>query len=240
MARETGGFGRLVAPKDGRDFNFLMRSVMPQIRALTGKPKPRKRAYTEAKERLNQGNKPHCVSFSGKGNMLAAPLMSDPGYETTVIYNECQRHDEWPGENYDGTSVRALMKVLSDRGWISGYVWGQTVEEATAWMNGGYGTIIIGTNWYASMDDIGEDGFIKLPGSMATPVGGHAYRVNWYDAKKNGYLVINSWGYQWGIPRRTGDHTGTAYLRREDFERLLHEEGEITAPTQVKVKPVQI
>lgn len=240
MSRLLGGFGRLVAPKDDRDGNFLMRTIAPQIRAVAA-PTPRRRAYKEPLYRLNQGNTPHCVAFAGKGFTLAAPILQDPGYDPVTIYNECQKLDEWDGENYDGTSVRALMKALAARKWISGYVWGQSIDEATAWMNNGFGTIIIGTNWYASMDNVLPDGFIQSPQPTDTPIGGHAYRVNWFDARKDGYLIFNSWGDQWGIttPGKPG-LSGTGYLRRSDFERLLREDGEITAATQVKIKPVTL
>lgn len=218
-----------------------MRAAMPQI-AQVAKPTPRKHQYNEPVERLNQGNTPHCVAFSGKGFMLAAPMMNDPGYDTSAIYHECQVADEWPGENYDGTSVRALMNVLKAKGWISSFVWGQSLDDAVKWMNGGFGTIIIGTNWYQSMDEIGSKGFINDPKATDTPVGGHAYRVNWYDEHQNGFLIVNSWGNDWGMtdvhhPERLA---GMALMSRSLLERLLMEDGEITAPTQVKIKPTKV
>lgn len=237
MARNIGGFGMLPAPKDGRDAGYRMLAAMPQVRELAGKPKPRTRAYTEGPQ-LDQGMKPHCVSFSGLGFMNAAPLMRSEGWETTTIYNECQRNDEWPGENYDGTSVRALMKVMSARGYISSYVWGHTVDEAIEWILGGYGTVIVGTNWYESMDEVPASGIMRLPGTMATPIGGHAYRWRWYDKKDRVFWVPNTWGYRWGTPKKGGSYTGWAKLRYEDAERLLREWGEIAAATQVKIKPV--
>lgn len=239
MARHIGGFGRLEAPRDGRDFNFLMRAARLQIIAAVGKPKPRARAYREGPI-LDQGMKPWCVEFSQRGFVNAAPLMK--GIESLgtegEFYKECQRNDEWPGESYEGSSVRAGQKVALARKIIASYVWGQTVEEAMKWMNDGYGTVIVGTDWYQSMDDVGPDGFIKLPGTLATPIGGHAYRWNWYDKKKGGILVYNSWGASWGIPKKGGLFTGYAYLRVEDAERLLRESGEAAAPTQVSIKPV--
>jgi hypothetical protein len=241
MARENA-FGRLVAPVDHRDAGFQMRAAMPQMLAAVGAPKPRIHPYNEPKDRLNQRNLPQCVSYAGKGFMLAAPLMSDPGYDTQDVYNDCQRNDEWPGENYDGTSVRALMNVLKTRGWIKGFVWGQSVDDAIHWMNGGYGTIIVGTNWYLSMDEVDAKGFMLEPKPTDTPVGGHAYRVNWWDEKKQGFLIVNSWGHGWGMldPHNSGQMTGMAYMSRDLFTRLQAEDGEITAPTQVKIKATHV
>lgn len=234
MPRHQGGFGRLVAPPDHRDQHYPMRAALAQLPTAP----PRKTAYHEG-ALLDQGVQPQCVSFAGKGFMLAAPTMRDPGYETTEVYHACQRADEWPGENYDGTSVRALMSVLKDRGWISNYVWGQTVDDARTWMNGGYGTVIIGINWYAAMDTVDAKGFVEEPAATATPIGGHALRLNWWDAIKQGFLLVNSWGHNWGIPLGpSGILSGHAYLSAGLLTRLLGEAGEIAAPTQTTVKKV--
>jgi hypothetical protein len=238
MPRTIGGFGRLIAPKDERDNQYRMRAMQPLLGPLVP---PRTHAYHEPHQRLNQGTLPHCVAFAGKGFVLAAPIMQDPGYDTTAIYHLCQDMDEWPGSEYDGTSVRALMKVLTAKHWISGYVWGQSIEEVTTWMNHGFGTVIVGTNWYASMDDVDSKGFIQAPPSTATPIGGHAYRINWYDAKKDGYLVVNSWGLSWGtlMDHSTVVRTGMAYLSRDLLIRLMTEDGEIASATQQKIQPVR-
>lgn len=232
-----GSFGRLPAPPDGRDNLFRMASAMRQLTAAAP-PKPRKARYREG-PLLDQGSKPHCVAFSGAGFLYGAPIMTKPGTVSTAnIYNLCQKADEWPGENYDGTSVRALMKVLQAQEHINSYVWGQTVDEMVAWILGGYGTVIVGTNWYAEMDNVDADDVVQMPGSFAWPIGGHAYRIVWWDKKKDRALVRNSWGPLWGILKRDGTRSGEAWLTREAVERLLHEEGEIAAATQVRVKAV--
>lgn len=235
----VNSFGRLPAPPDARDLRFRMRGAMPQVNAVLGKPTPRKRPYKDG-ALLDQGQKPHCVAYSGKGFMLAAPLMRDEGFDTTVVYHRCQQLDEWPGENYDGTSVRALMKAMTELGYIGSYVWGQSLDDAIAWMNGGYGTTIVGTNWYAEMSDVDANGFMREPpGSLATPIGGHAWRVIWFDVKKQGFLMRNSWGHDFGGLVRGGQgvRSGYAFVRKEFMGRLLREDGEIGAPVQIKVKP---
>lgn len=237
MSETINKFGRLRAPKDGRDFNYMMRSVAPQI----SKPTPRKRSYNEGRL-LDQGDTPHCVAFSGLGFMLAAPMMREENYSTTPVYRRCQQLDEWPGEDYDGTSVRALMKAMREFGWIENYAWGQTVEELTAWMNGGFGTVILGTNWYAEMSDVDDKGFMREPApSLSTPIGGHAYRLNWFDAKKGAFLMRNSWGPYFGVrDPKTGRRNGEAYMRPELVRRLLAEDGEAASPTQTRVKPTVV
>lgn len=247
MAREFG-LGRLRNVQDARNARFRMMSSRPQIEAALGAPKPRKMPYKEGPQ-LNQGMRPWCVEFSVRGFVNAAPLMSGIEHlgQEGRFYAGCQDRDEWPGNNYDGTSVHASMRYGVELGLFESYAWGQTPDEAISWMNGGYGTIIIGTWWYPEMDEVDSDGFIKEPSITSTPIGGHAYRVNWYDMKiavpkkktnRRGYLIKNSWGFAWGRAKRGGTYTGDAYMSDELFARLLREEGEIAAPVQIKLKPV--
>ena len=66
------------------------------------------------------------------------------------IYNEAQHIDEWEGENYDGTSVRAGIKVLARKGYLSSYRWafdGQTAVNHIL----NIAPVVIGINWYAGM-----------------------------------------------------------------------------------------
>jgi hypothetical protein len=237
----VNSFGRLVAPQDARDHQFRMLAAMPQIIEAVGKPKPRVRAYSDG-PLLDQGQTPQCVGYSSRGFLDGAPIMSKPaeGPGATEIYNGAQANDEWPGTNYDGTSVRGAMKYLEKSGQISSYVWGQTVETAIKWMNGGFGTCLVGTDWFAEMSDVDSNGFMREPApSMSTPIGGHAWRWIWYDAKKKGILMRNSWGHDFGYVKG-GQMTGYAYLRVEFAVWLLRREGEIAAPTQVKIKPLKV
>jgi hypothetical protein len=241
VGSSINSFGRLVAPKDARDLNFRMVTARAQIIDEIGKPKPRKRAYQDG-PLLDQGQTPQCVGYSTRGFLDGAPIMSKPneGPSATTIYKMAQDNDEWPGNNYDGTSVRGAMKALQKAGQISSYVWGQTVEHAIAWMNDGYGTCLVGTNWYAEMSDVDSDGFMREPPtSLSTPIGGHAWRWIWYDPVKKGILMRNSWGHDFGFIKK-GQPSGYAYLRTQFAIRLLEEDGEIAAPTQVKITPVAV
>src|SRR4051794_20075288 len=159
MARSKG-LGFLFAPKDARDYHFLMRAAAPQVKAVSP-PKPRTQQYREQPVR-DQGPTPMCVGFSARGFLDAAPMMSKLTDEPSPqsLYRSAQANDEWPGTDYDGSSVRGAMIALTNAGLIGGYAWGQTVDDAIAWMNGGYGTVILGTNWYAEMDNVDAKGFV--------------------------------------------------------------------------------
>ena len=80
--------------------------AMPERRKGEDEP----RAY---KEIYDQRETPRCVGYSG-----ARALSIQVGYrlDPNALYAEAQRADEWPGEDYDGTSVRAAFDVLRTTG----------------------------------------------------------------------------------------------------------------------------
>lgn len=241
MARQFG-FGYLKPPIDGRNFKFLAQAMIPQINAVMGKPKPRKQMYNEGPI-LNQGQTPQCVGFSDKGFLNAAPIMSKPDAEPsgTTLYHWAQDNDEWAGNNYDGSSVIGGCKGMEKNGLINGWANFTTSDQIINWTNNGYGTVIIGTYWYPEMDNVDKNGQIQEPGAMSSPIGGHAYRINWWDPKKQMFLIVNSWNKQWGYQLKNGDLAGMAYARRELIDRIVFkEEGECVGPTQVRLKPVVV
>jgi hypothetical protein len=61
----------------------------------------------------DQGREGSCVGF---GCSRMSSLVNRKRYDARWLYLEAQKVDEWPGEAYDGTSVRAGMDVLRDRG----------------------------------------------------------------------------------------------------------------------------
>jgi hypothetical protein len=215
--------------------------MMTQVKAAK-KPTPRKRPYNEG-PMLDQGNKPHCVGFGTRGIIQAAPLMVKPGVgpDGSMLYDMAQERDEWEGKNYDGSSVNGGMKAGRDAGFFESYAWFNTQEQLVDWTNGGYGTVAVGTYWYPAMDNVDKDGYIIEPPNLASPVGGHFYRVNWWDKVKQAYLIINTWGFKWGMLGKKGELTGTAYMRPQLAERLFFkEQGEVAAPVEIRLKPVRV
>lgn len=61
----------------------------------------------------DQGSEGACVGF---GSSRACSIMNRVRYDGFALYHRAQQIDEWPGENYDGTSVRAGMDVLRKEG----------------------------------------------------------------------------------------------------------------------------
>lgn len=120
------GLGRRYAP-DERDKNYLMKAVIPK--------KARTWRYWWANGWWgNQKNTPQCVAFSWTHWLEDGPVTHAPyqavydegGYsvvDSAVLYHDAQQVDEWSGDNYDGSSVRAGAKVLKTYGFIGSYLW---------------------------------------------------------------------------------------------------------------------
>lgn len=61
----------------------------------------------------NQLNEGACC---GEGGCRAMSLVDRKRFDPFALYRAAQKVDEWPGENYSGTSVRATVDVLRTEG----------------------------------------------------------------------------------------------------------------------------
>lgn len=90
----------------------------------------------------DQGEEGACVGF---GISRAQTMRNRVTYDAFWLYDEARKVDEWEGEDYDGTSVNAGLKVAHAQGLkrqasgvvaeadgISAYRWATTVEEVHA------------------------------------------------------------------------------------------------------------
>lgn len=223
----------------GRHVHFDARSVAFPIRALlTGIVAPR--SYTwKCVPDLDQDSIGACVGFSVCHELAARPVVLPVSEQLAFdIYYAAQKHDPWPGEAYEGTSVLAGMDEAKTRGLIFEYRWAFGLEDLVLAV--GYkGPAVLGINWYESMFDVAADGFISISGNVA---GGHAILMNgvacrWsrdlpinqrtfanLDLDRSFAKLHNSWGPNWGVE-------GSAFIRLRDLDRLLHEMGEACIPT---------
>lgn len=219
--------GRLYQP-DERDKNFLMKSIVPTSTEKTHK-------YWWANGWWgDQGNTPQCVAYSWMHYVEDGPVThfygnndKKPLFPPHEIYNEAQLIDEWPGTDYDGTSVRAGVKVLMQRGVIKEYRWAwdiETIKKALLEQ----GPIVVGTWWYTDMFYPDQNGLITPTGSKA---GGHAYLLNGINLKKGLIRIKNSWGRSWG-------KNGYAYIKIEDIEKLILDQGEACIALEKKLDNV--
>jgi Papain family cysteine protease len=175
----------------------------------------------------DQGQTPQCVAYAWTHWLEDGPVTHDrvpaPMILPSALYHDAQVLDEWPGEDYDGTSVRAGAKALLKDGWISQYRWAATVEDIVQTLLS-LGPVVMGTNWYDSMFDPDTDGFITVSGSIA---GGHAWLLDGVNVTKGYVRAKNSWGRLWG-------DRGFFRLSIDDLARLLAEQGEACLAVEVR------
>jgi hypothetical protein len=171
------------------------------------------------------------VEYSGRQWLYSNPVRNAVLGPFGALYGECQKVDEWPGEDYEGTSVRALFKVLQGKGYVEKYGWAFDVGTVADWIIQ-KGPIVLGTDWFSGMMDTDEQGFIHASGYA---VGGHAYLAKGVNRKKvcpDGTLgavrLINSWGLGWG-------QYGYAWISFRDMQTLLDRDGEAATALEIKL-----
>lgn len=170
---------------------------------------------------LDQGNVGACTGFSVAHEAAAVPVVV-PGITNEVamqVYKRAQQLDQWPGEDYEGSSVLAAMKAGIERRWYKSYRWAFG-ESDLALAISYIGPAVLGIPWCAGMMELDENGLITVTGEL---VGEHAILCNGYNATKKLYKLHNSWGAGWGI-------NGECYVRAADMKKLLKENGEACIP----------
>jgi hypothetical protein len=217
------GLGRRHAP-DSRDALYPIRLLMKKKRLPTSR-------FFRSGLVLDQGATSSCVGHAWRQFLSSAPLMTKAGPDAFKIWNDAKAIDEWtdtnPGDE-EGTSVRAGVKVLQSLGHIASYVWAFSAGDCRDFILGGFGPLVFGTWWYGSMFDPDPAGFVTISGS---PIGGHAYFVVGYSTQRDAFRCVNSWGREWG-------QSGRFWLPFDLAHRLIQEDGEACAATEMRLVPI--
>lgn len=198
--------------------------AFPARALLTAEQEKEPRSYEWPLDlRLDQGSEGACTGF-GVTHEAAAEPFPVPGLTNEVardVYHRAQKIDEWPGEDYSGSSVLAATKIGVENGWYSEYRWAFGIADlvlALSWL----GPAVLGIPWYEGMEDTDNLAHVHVAGEVR---GGHAIVANAIDLDNFGGRVklTNSWGAGWGW-------YGTCWITLDDLDRLLHEQGEACIP----------
>jgi hypothetical protein len=211
-------------PGLGRRIQFDERSKAFPIRALLEDKKPRSYSW-KVNVWLDQGETSSCVGHAWAHELCARPVVSivDQPYAMR-IYTEAQKVDEWPGEDYEGTSVLAGVKVCTAWGHYGSYRWCFGLNDLVLAL--GYaGPVVLGINWHEQMFEPDSNGRIQPSGQV---VGGHAILAHAVQVKTTKRPIPqiwlwNSWGRAWG-------RDGRAWLSWDDMTTLLADAGEACVP----------
>lgn len=214
--------GRIYRP-DERDNGFMLKSVLKSTPQITHK------YWWPSGWWGDQGYTPQCVGYSWvhwlaegpitqKGSRINGKFPIDPSF----VYHEAQKIDYWPGEDYDGTSVRAGAQILQREGFIGSYYWAWDVQTIISALLS-TGPLVVGTSWYFDMFFPDENGLIT---ATDVNMGGHAYLLDGINIKKQLIRIKNSWGRSWG-------KNGFAYISFDDMDKLIKENGEACLATEI-------
>ena len=177
---------------------------------------------------LDQGQEGACTGFglATVANYLLRrrKVVSDPNpVSARMLYEMAKRYDEWPGENYSGSSARGAMKGWHKHGICGDECWPYITKKKEQRLNdqrtsdalkrplGAYYRVnhkdLVAM--HSAMAEVGilyatgtvHDGWNNIDKQGVIPfsetiLGGHAFAIVAYDNR--GFWIQNSWGSGWG------------------------------------------
>jgi hypothetical protein len=234
----------MAAQRDSLDFRDLI--YRPALVQLKQELLPNK----EFIHVLDQGLEGACTGFG-----LAAVInhllcfQGRPSSERVsprMLYEMAKRHDQWPEQDYEGSSARGAMKgwhkngVCSESAWPYdpndvGYLTRERQDDALKCPLGAYYRILRHrSDLHAALNEVGavfatamthtgwtnvQNGVIPF-GPGQTDKGGHAFAIIGYT--QQGLIVQNSWGESWGGITINGiTYPGCALWQYADFDQNL-------------------
>jgi hypothetical protein len=177
---------------------------------------------------LDQGTEGACTGFglASVANYLLRCRKVVPSKDCVspyMLYDLARRYDEWPGEDYSGSSARGAMKgwhkhgACLDNNWTKERAMDAEADWSGRWTDarrrplGAYfrvnhrdliamhsaiaevGILYATATVHTGWDQVGPDGFIPWEQRRT---GGHAFAIVAYD--EQGFWIQNSWGPDWG------------------------------------------
>jgi hypothetical protein len=200
---------------------FDERSREFPIRSLVG-DKPL-RSYTwSCAPHFDQKSEGACVGHGFGHEAAARPVVRKVTQQDCFdLYRRARQLDEWPGENYEGTSVLAGAKAMAERSWLQEYRWGFSLDDVLRTV-GYLGPVVIGVNWYTGMFEPDPTGLIHATGQVE---GGHCTLVKGVNVSRRQVRIHQSWGAAYGLG-------GDVLLSWDDLGMLLKDGGEACVPVR--------
>lgn len=172
---------------------------------------------------FDQGNLGSCTGMAAVGWVGTDPHPAAPLADEKLavsIYSQATHLDAFPGAyppDDTGSSGLAVAKALKRRGLITSYRHAFSFRGLLGALV--RGPVIVGIPWHEAMFAPPEGGgYLTVAGDV---VGGHEVLVRGVDPRRRHVLCDNSWGLGWG-------RNGRFWLRWDDLERLLDEDGDAT------------
>jgi hypothetical protein len=197
---------------DSKSRQFPIRQLLP------AKPL---RSYTWTCDTyLDQGQEGACIGHAWAHEIAARPNVHKVDSQLAHdLYRRARQLDQWPGENYSGSSVLAGAKATQEAGYLTEYRWGFGIDDLLATL-AYHGPVVLGINWMTGMWDVDDRGYIHATGSIT---GGHAILAKGINVKTESVILHNSWGRSWSVG-------GCAHISFTDLDRLLYDDGEACVP----------
>lgn len=186
----------------------------------------------------DQGDIGDCVANAALGILATGPFyptyqaLPAPPYPLTEAgcvqaYIDLTAADDVPGQYRPGDPASqdtgsdglSAAKLLTAKGAISGYQHTFTLDDALRALQ--VVPLAVGTVWTAAMFEPNPVGLVSIAGAEQ---GGHEYIADEYDDQRGWVGFTNSWGPGFGV-------NGRFYLQAEDFDILLHRDGDVTVFT---------
>jgi hypothetical protein len=210
---------------DENNLRFVLKRNDPQV----GVAEPPARSVLRREVWLDQGKEGACVGYSAAQALAHRPHVH-PEIDFPFAewaYHQARMFDEWPGDNYSGSSVLGGAQGLKAGGYISSYFWAQTLTEIVHTLGVLKKPVVLGIDWYTGMMDPDEDNFVHVSGVVE---GGHAIMLGGYEELGKQFYLYNSWGPEWG-------ENGNARILAEDLKDLLSDGGDAVIYNKVNPLP---
>lgn len=174
----------------------------------------------------DQGTTPFCVGYGWAHWLHASPVTNyiDPA----GIYYFAKYIDEWQGEEYDGTSVRAGVKVLHKLGFVESYAFTRDMDTLVYTLLE-KGPVVIGVDWYEGFMKPSYEGLIEPTGEV---LGGHCCVLTGVNVIDGLFRGKNSWGYDYG-------RHGRFSVTFDTMRLLMANRGEVCCAVERKGEPEQ-